>query len=140
MRAINLFFILKIMLFSACAQAAIKTSIIGEGFSLISKDYELSPKTFLFAGVHVRSDRSLSDSFNLDMSAKFVVGNSVLNYVNIRELYSKFRIGEQSELNVGRKLMNWSAIDNIWNLGVIQPQFKWNPLNPQNQGLFANMV
>jgi hypothetical protein len=130
-----LFFIF--LFYGMCLNASIKTSVIGEGFSLISNDYDLNPKTFTLAGVHVRSDKNPAGFFKIDLSARYAIGNSVLSYVNVKELYVNFPVGEISNVYAGRRLMNWSAIDNIWNLGVIQPQFKWNQLNPQNQGLFG---
>lgn len=117
-------------------QAAIKTTVIAEGFSLISGDYDLSPKNFGLLGLHLRSDNS-ADKFKIDFSGRYSLSKSVLSYINVRELSYRFDIGESSTLYTGRRLMNWSAIDNIWNLGVIQPQFKWNQLNPQNQGLIG---
>jgi hypothetical protein len=122
-------------LFSAMnVQAGVKTSVVAEGFSLISTDYDLSPKTFALLGLNLRSENS-TDKFKIDFAGRYASGSNVLSYVNVREISYRFDIGETTSLYAGRRLMNWSAIDNIWNLGVIQPQFKWNQLNAQNQGL-----
>jgi hypothetical protein len=137
MRVLGSLLFFHIFFVSMGLHAAIKTAVVGEGFSLISGDYDLSPKTFELVGVHLHSDRNPTDFFKIDLSARYAVGSPVLSYVNVRELYVNFAVGEISNLYVGRRLMNWSAIDNIWNLGVIQPQFKWNQLSPQNQGLLG---
>jgi hypothetical protein len=117
--------------------AGIKTSLIGEAFSFLSSDYTADPKSFSFIGAHIKSDRTPTDVFKIDVSGRYAPSKNVLSYFNIRELYYSFDTGESSKLHFGRKLQNWSTIDNVWNLGVIQPQFKWNQLNPQNQGLLG---
>jgi hypothetical protein len=61
---------------------------------------------------------------------QFAPQEPVLSYLNIRQLYH-----QESQLSVGRKLENWSDVDERWNLGLFQPQFRWNPLRPESQGL-----
>ena len=60
-----------------------------------------------------------------------------LSYLNVRELYFQFSPVETSKFYLGRKLFSWSALDSDFNLGFFQPQFRWNSLQPENQGLFG---
>ena len=55
-------------------------------------------------------------------------------YINPSEVYWDFG-SEDEELVLGRKKYKWSEADEIWNTGLWQPQFRWNRLRPENQGL-----
>lgn len=123
-------------LFRGCiAYADIKTSLIAENLNFISTDYDANPKSFSFVGLQIKSDRKPTDFFKMDVTAEYAPSNSVLSFVNAKEIFYNFSVGESSNLYVGRRLQNWSNIDQLWNFGVIQPQFTWNRLNPQSQGL-----
>lgn len=136
MRRIYMFLITLISLLSSVSHSEIRTSLLAQGLTFLSPDYETtSSKNFLFVGANLRSDSKSADVFKVNLTGQYAVGNSVLSYLNIREIYSKTQIDDKSVLFLGRKLQNWSSLDSIWNLGVYQPQFKWNPLLPENQGL-----
>ncbi len=118
------------------SHSEIRTSLLAQGLSFISSDYESTDKkSFAFVGATLKSDAKSEDAFKINLTAQYAVGNSVLSFLNIREIFYTNKIDEKSSLHVGRKLHNWSSLDTIWNLGVFQPQFKWNPLLPENQGL-----
>lgn len=118
------------------SHSEIRTTFATQGLSFISSDYESTEnKNFFFVGATLRSDGKSQDAFKVNLTGMYAMGNSVLSYLNIREIYSTVRIDDKSVLHVGRKLKNWSAVDTIWNMGVYQPQFKWNPLAAENQGL-----
>lgn len=111
---------------------------MAQGVSFISPDYDgTENKNFGFVGATLRSvnDPKNEELFKINMTGLFSAGNSVLSYLNIREIYFNNKIDETSNLTVGRELHNWSSLDSIWNMGIFQPQFKWNPLMPENQGL-----
>ncbi len=42
-----------------------------------------------------------------------------------------------AELTVGRRFFNWSELDSNWQLGLWQSDFRWNYLQPIEQGLFG---
>ncbi len=126
--------------FSSVSHSEIRTSLLTQGLSFLSPDYENTEATyFMFVGAtlisNTSSEAKSDDAFKINLTAQYAIGNSVLSYLNIREIYSTIKIDDKSVLHIGRKLQNWSALDTIWNLGVYQPQFKWNPLTPENQGL-----
>lgn len=123
-------------MFASVSHSEIHASLLAQGQSFISPDYEgTDSKSFAFIGATLKSDIRSDDTFKINLTGQYAIGNSVLSYLNIREIYYTNRIDDKSLLHVGRKLHNWSALDTVWNLGVYQPQFKWNPLAPENQGL-----
>lgn len=72
----------------------------------------------------------LESGLQASIDGQFSPEAPVLSYLNIRQLYHR-----ESMLVVGRKIENWSGTDERWNLGLYQPQFRWNPLLPESQGL-----
>lgn len=126
-----------IILSGSVSYSEIRTSIWAQSLSFISPDYEsTNKKNFMFLGVTLKSDTKSSDSFKINLVGQYAPENSILSYLNIREIYFAANLfSGSSQVSIGRKLQNWSALDSTWNLGVYQPQFKWNPLTPEKQGL-----
>lgn len=121
---------------SSMSHSEIRTSMTGEGLSFISPDYDSADqKTFGFVGATLKTNPKSKDLFRVNITGMYAVGNSLLSYLNIRETYFSTPFEDKSEFHIGRKLHNWSSLDTIWNLGVFQPQFRWNPLSLENQGL-----
>lgn len=118
--------------------AHILTSLNLDAIHFISSDYgNTETKTFSFLGLSLKtaSDGSAMPSvFNLNIDAKYSPGQPVLNYVNVKEIYF-LQSAEQVNIIYGRSLTPWSGLDEAWNLGLFQPQFRWNSLNPSSQGL-----
>lgn len=138
MRRLYLLLISLISLFSSVSHSEIHSALLAQDLLFLSPDYESTEtKNFLFIGATLRSDADTKDLFKINLTGQYAVGNSVLSYLNIKEIYSTVRVDEQSVLHIGRRLQNWSSLDTVWNIGVYQPQFKWNPLAPENQGLFG---
>src|SRR5205814_9510507 len=44
---------------------------------------------------------------------------------------------EQSDLQIaaGRKLEHWNRLDDDWRLGIWQPRYRWDYLDPETVGL-----
>ncbi|MFN3453840.1 MAG: hypothetical protein ACK41T_02695 [Pseudobdellovibrio sp.] len=126
-------------LFGVCrSHADIASGLELSGMSFLSSDYDRTDtKAFNFIGAHLKSYQSEHDIFKIDLHGAYSAGNAVLSYINIKELYFTFDIDYSSSVHVGRKLMNWSDADQRWNLGMFQPQFRWNPLDVENQGVFG---
>ncbi|WP_041575089.1 hypothetical protein [Pseudobdellovibrio exovorus] len=132
----HLFLISAILFFSLVSHSEIRTSMVVQGLSFISPDYEsASSKSFAFLGANLKTNPKSDDLFRINLTGMYAMGNSVLSFLNIRETYFSTSFEDKSELHIGRKLHNWSSLDSVWNLGVYQPQFRWNPLAPENQGL-----
>lgn len=105
------------------------------GFSFISSDYENTQKSFSLVGATLRSNDKKPELLMVNLTGRYAIGNPVLSYLNIREVNFGFEVDETSKIFLGRKLMDWSELDSKWNLGFYQPQFRWNPIDPENQGL-----
>lgn len=116
--------------------AEVKTSVNVMGLSFISSDYDSLDKTnFAFVGASLISNPKTPETFMINMSGYYAPGSAVLSYLNFKEIYFTIPVDQNSQIHLGRKLKTWSALDSDWNLGFIQPQFRWDPLAPENQGL-----
>lgn len=130
--------ILVISCFALKSQSETKASIALQNLTFISPDFDNPNKSnFTFLGATLKSSQKRPDSFRVDLDGYYAVGNSALSYLNIREIYFTFEPEVNSHFYIGRKLNDWSSLDTDWNLGFFQPQFRANPLDPQNQGLFG---
>lgn len=105
--------------------------------SFVSPEYELTNKKdyqLFGAGIDtlsgVMTESEIDDSLQAQVRGVVAPGASVLNYLNVSQLYWK-----ENVLSVGRKKINWSQLDENFTLGSIQPVFKWNPLQWEQQGL-----
>jgi hypothetical protein len=107
-----------------------------QGMSFISQDYENTQSSnFGFFGANLKSIKADADAFKLNLTGMYAFGTPVLSYLNVREIYFSFKIDDSSQIHIGRKMNIWSNVDYRWNLGFFQPQFRWNSLSPENQGL-----
>lgn len=101
--------------------------------SFVSTDYISTPKkSYMFMGASMVS-KDMGDKSTpvfVDARGLFSPDSPVLSTFNISELYFS-----QSNFSVGRKRHTWSQGDEDWNLGIMQPQYRWNVLRPQSQGL-----
>jgi hypothetical protein len=107
--------------------------------SFVSPDYAAtSTRTYEFIGAGIRTSglgpgnrfENLESGLQVDLDGQFSPQVSSMSYLNIRQLYF-----QEGNLSVGRKLENWSLLDENWHLGMYQPQFRWNELDPSSQGL-----
>ncbi len=128
--------VLIVVCFTVVSRSEIKTTLEADSLSFLSPDYEnTDKKSFGFVGATLKSDVNKPDPFMLNLTGVYAVGESVLSYLNIREIYFSYQIDPNSTIHVGRKLFHWSSLDEDWNLGFFQPQFRWNPISPENQGM-----
>lgn len=112
-----------------------RVSLSEAGF--VSEDYKQTDrKQFQFVGVGVdtlaktKKESEVEDTLQAQVHGVISPGVSVLSYINVSQLYWK-----QSPLAVGRKKLNWNQLDEDFDLGLYQPLFKWNALEPVSQGL-----
>ncbi|GIL18568.1 MAG: hypothetical protein BroJett040_23190 [Oligoflexia bacterium] len=98
--------------------------------SFVSPQYSsTNSKSFGFLGGHLKQSTETTGLVG-DITGEFVPQNPMMSYLNVQELYHR-----ESFFSVGRKLYAWNRLDEDFNLGVFQPQFRWNPLDPSSQGL-----
>jgi len=88
--------------------------------------------SFGFLGASLSNVRpELQDAtFHINSSGLFSPETSALSSLNVKEIYI-----QGYGFSLGRKLNTWSRLDEMWNLGFYQPQYRWNPLTPESQGL-----
>lgn len=126
-------------------KAEIQSELNLSDLSFISEDFEnTEDSNYVFIGAKLKSElgvgadaRSQEDLFKIDLTGKYASGNSILSYLNVKELYFTYFIDDSASIHIGRKLNTWSVGEEMWNLGLYQPQFRWNPLDVENQGLFG---
>ncbi len=123
---------------SSIAEADVSTQLNIESLNFISPDYSSTQtKNFSFVGASIRTPKNQAKQvsvFNIDLEAKYAVGKPVLSYTNAREIYF-FQESENVNISYGRRLHQWSQLEEAWDLGFFQPQFRWNSLDPSAQGL-----
>lgn len=118
------------------SRSEMRVLLRAEGLSFISPDYEnTEQKTFGFFGASLLPDSKKTDIVIVNLTGLYAAGQPALSYLNIRELYFNYQIDASSKFYFGRKINNWSQLDSEWNIGFFNPQFRWNALAPEHQGL-----
>ena len=74
--------------------------------------------------------------FYADLGASYSLNVSSYGTGYVPELYFSYS-GQNFELSLGRRFINWNTLDSYWQLGLWQTQFKWNYVQPVEQGLFG---
>ncbi|MEO0334918.1 MAG: hypothetical protein AAF202_00885 [Pseudomonadota bacterium] len=72
--------------------------------------------------------------YKMDFQGLFAQQESDRPYLTVPDLY----LAHQSSignLSLGRKKRVWSKFDELWKLGIWQPQARWDYIHPQTQGL-----
>lgn len=134
----KLFSIVLIVSLTSPAFAEISSQIELSSLNFISEDYASGQdKSFAFVGAQIKSEQAENDLFKINLVGKYTSKNTVLSYFNLKEIYFTNKIDSTASLHIGRKLQAWSEGDEKWNLGAYQPQFRWNPLDVESQGLFG---
>lgn len=112
-----------------------RVSVTEAGF--VSPDYQQTQrKDFQFIGAGLDTltqadkEEEIENSLQGQIRGMVAPGATVLSYLNVSQLFWK-----QNALSVGRKKINWSLLDEDFQLGLYQPLFKWNPLQTESQGL-----
>lgn len=144
LKCLRLFIVLtslSTVVFLNTAQAHILSSVSLDSLIFVSPDYKNTEQNiFTFVGLNFKTDSNIKKTnpniFNLNLSMKYAIGQPVLNYINLKEIFFLQAL-EDFNISYGRKLQNWSGLDKIWNFGFFQPQFRWNSLDTSPQGLFG---
>jgi hypothetical protein len=72
--------------------------------------------------------------YKFDIQGLYAQQEADRPYVTVPDLY----LAHSSSLGtvtLGRKMRRWSEFDELWNLGIWQPQARWDYIHPQIQGL-----
>jgi len=94
--------------------------------------------TFLSADANFEIEND-SLHFKMNPVAQDALGIKGEFYFGVPELYvqQSRRIDSGFNITVGRQKRTWSHLDEEFNLGVWQPQLRWDYLEPQQEGLIA---
>lgn len=128
-----------IIFFFNQAQASVETEMHFLSDSFVSEAYEATPKAqYQFLSVHAMTDKKKNDIVVLDLASGYAFGSPLLSYLNVSEFY--FNLSNNEDVSeplftFGRRNFLWSFVDRDWDLGLWEPVFKSNPLNPSPQGL-----
>lgn len=72
----------------------------------------------------------------LDLGAGGLVGGEKAeSYLILPQVYLSKTFSESTKATIGRRVMNWSSLDDYWMLGDVQPLFRWDSARPEIQGL-----
>lgn len=91
---------------------------------------EIKSERLTSAGVSVSGQ---NQKYSIYANARFSVAESE-PYLNVGEL-SRNTVFLDKQMIVGRHRYLWSRADEFWRQDNWQPQFKWNRLRPEQQGL-----
>lgn len=115
------------------AQVRSRLSLISDSF--VSSAFESDEKsTYQFLYGQFKSINR-EELFYIDLTLGYAFGAPLLSYINPKEFYLAPKLSDTTQFYFGRKLHGWSSVDRNWELGLFEPTFQWNPLNPQSQGL-----
>lgn len=114
-----------------------------ESFYLADKSTLLGEKHFEELTLRVRGQGN-SDFISAGIDIGASLGLNVPDYLSIYapEGYFRFMLGNEPSpsspiVTFGRKKDRWSLLDSFWELGVWQPQYRWDYLRPEEQGLIG---
>ena len=127
--------LLSLLLFSLRAMAQVNSSLLLQNESFISPDYEATDQVqYQFLGFRAKSEED-STLLNVDSEIVMAVGAPILNYIKIKDLSAELKSSEKEKFVLGRRQQFWSSLDSRWAFGLIEPTFKWNPLNRERLAL-----
>ncbi len=74
---------------------------------------------------------------NVDLKAYAFLQSSASITAEAKNLYvaTSRSLVPGNQLTIGRRVYDWSTADEVWNMGLWQPRFNWDPLRPIQVGL-----
>lgn len=122
-------------IWSLPATAELRSELRWSSDSFLSPAYDQAgPGTSQFVGAAFHNIDPEAD-LRVDLRGAYASGSPLLSYFNVKEFSYQAKINRQQQFAVGRRKVDWSELDRRWNYGLIEPVFKWNPLDPESQGL-----
>jgi len=89
-----------------------------------------------------KSSESAVLEARVDGELKLILTPQVHTYFEVTEAFlsTSSALSERTRFRAGRKLENWSQLDQDWQLGIWQPRFRWDYLHPDPVGLTGFFV
>lgn len=132
---LSVFIFLIAISFLMPVQAQIHSQLLLQNESFVSPEYKATDQTqYQFLGFRAHSG-SEESSFVVDSEVVMAMGAPLLSYIKIQDFALQYKNSSNEMFSVGRKKQLWSGLDHRWNFGVIEPTFKWNPLNRKTLAL-----
>lgn len=95
----------------------------------------------IFEGRITREADESDFSLGIDLEGQFSMSQQWYNSFTANEFYFRMDpLWSGATLYMGRKRSNWSAMDDRWKMGIWQPVYKVDSLNPHTQGLTGLFV
>lgn len=118
------------------AQASLSTyfdlSLLGDAYMVGSQD---SLNNGQLHGRFKLAHESEVYKTYIDLGAGGLAGEKTENYFILPQAYLTARMGSSARVTIGRRVMNWSSLDDYWQLGDVQPLFRWDAARPEIQGI-----
>lgn len=109
-----------------------------ERFQYLSEfkgDPKLNSNDLVSARLNARANKGLPQlSYELDLGGGNYLGTSK-SYFFVNDVYIRKNFENGIYGSMGRMRSDWSQLDHAWDLGLWQPQFLLDPLQPEEQGL-----
>lgn len=91
---------------------------------------------YLFLSADLKSPKQKqTNQFVYDLSGYFARGAPYFSNVNVRDFYY-----QNDKLKLGRITHPWSLVDDSWQLGLFEPQFRSQTFIPEKQGLVGLLL
>ena len=98
-------------------------------------DAQADAYTFMGLKLNVEGRGKYID-YKLTPQARGTMGDSSESYFGVTEAYiSQKSLAPGFSLSLGTRLRHWSYLDEEFNVGIWQPQLRWDYLAPQQKGL-----
>ena len=116
-------------------KAQLNSQLLVQNESFLSPQFEATDQNqYQFLGIKILNGLD-DDILYFDSEAVMAMGAPTLSYIKVKEAAIQFKSSDTEVLILGRKKKTFSSLDERWVLGVVEPTFKWNPLNRDNLGL-----
>jgi hypothetical protein len=86
------------------------------------------------------SNETEKNKMYLDLGAGGLAGEKTENYFILPQAFVTRKFSEGAKVTIGRRVMTWSAMDDYWQLGDVQPLFRWDAARPEVQGITGVVV
>lgn len=111
------------------------TTVGLQNTQFLSEAYnQTKDKTFQSLTASYKNTDQVQQIFYSDLKGQFYWQNSFLSTLNVKEIFLSFQ-SSKANFRLGRSLHNWSQVDQVFDLGVIQPLDRTTSLDLDQQGL-----
>jgi hypothetical protein len=124
--------------FVPCAQAALNIGVSSTNYMGIGESGRQDSYSALDFELNAKTESDEIDSRAL-VQSQIGFNDSTYRFVEFPELYlaTSRKWSPNAQTTLGRRLQNWSSVDETWGTGAFQPQFRWDYLRPQQVGLLG---